>query len=290
MCCSGHIGFPGSSARLPHSSQSSIHMAQPKSSAALLGALIAELEVSVGPAPSSSSVSSKSALELLNNLISELEISVGSSTAAAVSAAPVPPQKVKAPKAEKKEKPEKKAAAPAAEKKEDGPLNINALDLRVGIIRKVEKHATAEKLYCEEIDVGEDAPRAIASGLVPYYTLEQMQDRRLIVVCNLKPRNLVGFKSHGMVLCASKTNDDGTTTVEFVDPPADARPGDRVFGQGLTEDPLTASKCDKVKAFELLAPDLQVDENGVAKWKDLVLVTPSGSTCSAPTLRNAHIK
>lgn len=79
-------------------------------------------------------------------------------------------------------------------------LSINSIDLRVGIIRSVKRHDTAEKLYVEEIDVGEETYRPIASGLVPYYTLEQMQGRRLIVVCNLKPRNLVGFKSHGMFI------------------------------------------------------------------------------------------
>lgn len=80
------------------------------------------------------------------------------------------------------------------------PVSINSIDLRVGIIRTVKRHDTAEKLYVEEIDVGEETYRPIASGLVPYYTLEQMQGRRLIVVCNLKPRNLVGFKSHGMLI------------------------------------------------------------------------------------------
>lgn len=52
--------------------------------------------------------------------------------------------------------------------------------------------------------LGEEENRQIASGLVPYYSLEDMQDRRVIVVANLLPRKLVGFKSFGMVLCASK--------------------------------------------------------------------------------------
>ena len=42
------------------------------------------------------------------------------------------------------------------------------------------------RLYCEEIDVGEEAPRNIASGLVPHYSLEEMKGRRVIVMCNLK--------------------------------------------------------------------------------------------------------
>lgn len=43
-----------------------------------------------------------------------------------------------------------------------------------------------DRLYCEEIDVGEEGPRQIASGLVPHYSLEEMKDRRVVVMCNLK--------------------------------------------------------------------------------------------------------
>ena len=34
------------------------------------------------------------------------------------------------------------------------------------------------RLYCEEIDIGEEKPRQIASGLVPYVPIEQMQDAK----------------------------------------------------------------------------------------------------------------
>lgn len=46
--------------------------------------------------------------------------------------------------------------------------------------------AGCSRLYCEEIDVGEEMPRKIASGLVPHYSLEEMKGRRVIVMCNLK--------------------------------------------------------------------------------------------------------
>lgn len=39
----------------------------------------------------------------------------------------------------------------------------------------------------------------IASGLRPFYTLEEMQGRRVIVMANMKTRNMGGFKSEGMV-------------------------------------------------------------------------------------------
>ena len=66
--------------------------------------------------------------------------------------------------------------------------DICKLEFKVGIITKVWVHPDADKLYCEEIDCGEEAPRQIASGLRPHYTLDEMEGRRLLVVSNLKVR------------------------------------------------------------------------------------------------------
>ncbi|GFH06080.1 predicted protein [Haematococcus lacustris] len=63
-------------------------------------------------------------------------------------------------------------------------------------------------LYVEQIDVGEPEPRTIVSGLVGFVPLEQMQERLVLVICNLKARNMRGVKSHGMVLCASNSAHD----------------------------------------------------------------------------------
>ena len=38
------------------------------------------------------------------------------------------------------------------------------------------------------VDVGEAEPRTVLSGLRNDYTLEEMQNRIVIVICNLKPR------------------------------------------------------------------------------------------------------
>ena len=84
----------------------------------------------------------------------------------------------------------------------EGPA-ITALDIIVGRITKVWEHPEADKLYCEEIDVGEDSPRQVASGLRPYMSAEDMEGRLVLVLCNLKARKMLGFPSHGMVLCAS---------------------------------------------------------------------------------------
>merc|ERR1712048_493427 len=103
--------------------------------------------------------------------------------------------------------------------------NISALDIRVGKILEAWPHKEADKLYCEKVDVGEDEPRQIISGLRQFYELNDMQNRMVLVLCNLKKRNLVGVPSHGMVLCASNSD---KTSVEFVIPPDAAKIGERV--------------------------------------------------------------
>ncbi len=108
-----------------------------------------------------------------------------------------------------KRKKEKKAADIAASKKgQDSAEDTNQpeftkIEIKVGKIIKVWNHETADKLLCEQIDLGEETgPRDIASGLREHYSLEEMQDREVLVVCNLKPAKIVGFMSNGMVLAA----------------------------------------------------------------------------------------
>lgn len=57
----------------------------------------------------------------------------------------------------------------------DAVISISRLDIRVGLITKVQKHPDADSLYVEEIDVGEPQPRTVVSGLVKYIPLEEMQ-------------------------------------------------------------------------------------------------------------------
>ncbi|EEC51347.1 predicted protein, partial [Phaeodactylum tricornutum CCAP 1055/1] len=86
-------------------------------------------------------------------------------------------------------------------------IDVSKLDIRVGVIQKAWVHPEADKLFCEEIDIGEDEPRQIASGLRAHYNLEDLEGQRVLVLSNLKSRKLVNFPSHGMVMCAS--NDEG---------------------------------------------------------------------------------
>lgn len=84
------------------------------------------------------------------------------------------------------------------------PNNPNRLDLRVGRVVDVKVHADAKHLYVLSLDVGEKKPRVAVSGLVEHVNLDDMAERLVVVLCNLKPSKIRGILSAGMVLCASR--------------------------------------------------------------------------------------
>ncbi|EED87384.1 predicted protein, partial [Thalassiosira pseudonana CCMP1335] len=157
------------------------------------------------------------------------------------------------------------------------------LDIRVGRINKVWVHEEADKLYCEEIDVGEEEPRLIASGLRPYMSAEDMEGRLVLVLCNLKERKLAGFPSHGMVLCASS---EDHSQVKLVSVPVEAKIGERVTVPGFDFEgeegqPYAENKVGKKKVFEQIAPFLKSSEYGVPEFGGRPLMTSAG-VCTSP--------
>lgn len=229
-----------------------------------------------------------SALDLLDGAIADLESRLGLKPGQG-SGGPGAAGKPKQQKPKKEKKPKAPAQPPKGTKNETQP-DICKLEFKVGEIVKVWNHPEADKLYCEEINVGEEQPRQIASGLRPHFTLEQMQGQRLLVVANLKPKNLVKFKSHGMVLCAATALEDGSEKVEFVEPPADAKIGEVVSFEGLpTPEPWPQSQVDKKKVFAACMDGMKTTDECVAAWNGHVFMTSAGP-CKAKTIASGAMR
>uniref|UniRef100_A0A9J7Y3L6 Tyrosine--tRNA ligase n=1 Tax=Cyprinus carpio carpio TaxID=630221 RepID=A0A9J7Y3L6_CYPCA len=124
------------------------------------------------------------------------------------------------------------------------------LDIRVGKVISVEKHPDADSLYLEKIDVGEEQPRTVVSGLVAYLSQEQLQDRLVVLLCNLKPQKMRGIESQAMLLCASIEGEP--RKVEPLDPPEGSAPGDRVYVEGYESGKPDDELKPKKKVFEKL--------------------------------------
>ena len=107
-------------------------------------------------------------------------------------------------------------------------ITIEALDLRIGEIEEIEDHPDAEKLYVMKVNFGDEA-RQLVAGLKTYYTKEEMQGRKIVVVMNLKPAKLRGIESRGMLVAA----DDKEGVVSLLSPLSDEDVGVRVSGRDL---------------------------------------------------------
>lgn len=210
--------------------------------------------------------------------------------AAAAAVAAASPADEKNPRAEKKEKKKKEKKPQPA--KVEVPITPGMIDFRVGHIQKAIKHPDADSLYVSTIDMGDESgPRTVCSGLVKYFPLEAMQDRYVVVVANLKPVNMRGIKSSAMVLCASN-KDDGV--VEFVNPPAGSKPGDKIFFEGYDIAP-EAVLNPKKKIWETIQPGFTTTETLNVVYKkegdeDRKLVNKKGELCVVKSLVDAVVR
>jgi methionyl-tRNA synthetase len=89
------------------------------------------------------------------------------------------------------------------------------IDLKVGVVTAAERVKKKDKLLDLKVDVGEGAPRRIVAGIAAAYAPEQILGKRVVVLCNLAPRDFgKGLVSEGMLLAAE---DEGGLRVVTVD-------------------------------------------------------------------------
>ncbi|KAI1470698.1 nucleic acid-binding protein [Daldinia caldariorum] len=239
--------------------------------------------------------------------VKDAAVEAGSKAAAAVGAATEKPKK------EKKEKAPKPQKAPAV----TTPPSPHLIDLRVGHILKAIKHPEADSLYVSTIAMG-DKPgtedtteyegqvcRTVCSGLNGLVPLEEMQNRKVVVVANLKPVKMRGIKSCAMVLAASPKlkegeADDHKGPVELVAPPPDAQAGERVYFEGWRGEPEGVLNPKK-KIWETFQPGFTTTESlevvfdghlvkEAGKEEIGKLTTASGGVCTVPSLKGATVR
>jgi len=179
------------------------------------------------------------------------------------------------------------AAAPVAAPVQQ-PL-FSKLEVRVGRVVKAWHHPSAERLFVENIDIGEPTgPRQIVSGLREHYKLDEFEGRKLLVVTNMKPIKLVGVESAGMVLCAKNPE---AKVVELLDVPDELAVGDRVLPRDVpfTFSAVKPEEVKKQKVWETIAKELRTDGERIACFAGVPLTTEGGARFLAPTQSNAEI-
>ncbi|WP_313019416.1 methionine--tRNA ligase [Macrococcoides bohemicum] len=109
--------------------------------------------------------------------------------------------------------------APAKEEIEEVPAKpeitidtFNEVELKTATIIDADYVKKAKKLLKIQVDLGNEQ-RQIVSGIAEFYKPEDIIGKKVIVVTNLKPVELRGEKSEGMILSAEK---DGALTLVSV--------------------------------------------------------------------------
>lgn len=162
------------------------------------------------------------------------------------------------------------------------------LDIRVSRIISAEPHPNNPNSYIEKIDVGDPAgPRTVVSGLAAYIPLEELQGRKILTVCNLKPAKFQGVESQAMVLAALSS--DGKV-LELLEPPEDTEIGEQVSWEGYAsvvrgEETLNP----KQNVFGKVAAEFGLSQERVAHYKGVPFMTSKGAV-TVKSLTEGKIK
>jgi len=98
--------------------------------------------------------------------------------------------------------------------------DFTKVDLRVGTVIEAENIPKSDKLLKLKVDIGLDQ-RTILSGISKYYSPDEIINKKVMVLINLKPRKMMGFESEGMLLLA----DDGDGNLSLMQPDSDISDG-----------------------------------------------------------------
>ena len=98
--------------------------------------------------------------------------------------------------------------------------DFTKVDLRVGTVIEAENIPKSDKLLKLKVDTGLDQ-RTILSGISKYYSPDEILNKKVMVLINLKPRKMMGYESEGMLLLA----DDGDGNLSLMQPDSDISDG-----------------------------------------------------------------
>lgn len=95
-------------------------------------------------------------------------------------------------------------ATKVAEEKQFATIDdFQKIEIKVGTVLSVSVVEGADKLYILSVDLGEENPRQILSGIREYVPAEDLLNRQFPFVTNLAPRMIRGHESLGMILAGS---------------------------------------------------------------------------------------
>lgn len=89
------------------------------------------------------------------------------------------------------------------------------LEIRIGTITNVEEVPDADKLLNLTVDVGEEKPRQIISGIKHFFDdFSVLEGKQAPFLTNLEPRTIRGYESQGMIMALGEDEEFTLLTPE----------------------------------------------------------------------------
>ncbi len=101
--------------------------------------------------------------------------------------------------------------------------DFKQLELRVARVVEVNPLGGSKKLYLITLNLGRER-RQVVAGLKPYYSIDELMNKEVVLVVNLEEKEIYGHLSQGMLLAA----DDGQGKVSLLVPDKPVKEGSEV--------------------------------------------------------------
>ena len=174
--------------------------------------------------------------------------------------------------------------------------DLRRVAIRAGKILSAEPHPDAESLIVCKVacDLDDDEPRTVVAGLGGKIPLEELANKKIACVTNLKPAKMRGIESTAMLLAATDSSEE-KEKVELLDVSEDVPNGELMSFSGkdsIEPDQMLKSK-GALKAFDRVKACLRINADGEAVYveegTEFKMQSTSGSVRAA-TLKDVIVQ
>ena len=128
------------------------------------------------------------------------------------------------------------------------------------------------KLDCGDVD-GDGQPlepRTVVAGLAGKVSFDELINRKVVCIANLKPAKMRGIESTAMLLAASDGKEGDEETVQLIDVPSSVPNGELLSFEGMPigEPDVMLKSKGALKVWDRVKEKLRVNGNGEAVYQD----------------------
>lgn len=92
--------------------------------------------------------------------------------------------------------------------------DFSKIEIKVGTVQDAVEVEGSEKLIKLTVDLGEEDPRTILTGVKQWYQPDFFKDKQFFFLSNLEPKKMMGVESCGMIMAVDSEDGPVFLTVD----------------------------------------------------------------------------